>query len=211
MMASLSNTSLTTLCEPQDPGARLSTSSLNDVSEGSNFVLQREKEALQVLWTSHDLTEIDLVYCWFPFKDRNEPLEVLSNRLESLFTNANDNTTHPVFFYKGLETLMQRAPDSPSTIWDFRWSPPIATSESCPTRIANAIDSEISSALYRVPFKELVKAACYRPSLAADLYDGLYTTRRELWQRSQLSPQSREKYQLVKTVRPEWNCKGTKY
>ena len=101
---------------------------------------------------------------------------------------------------------------APSTIRDdLGWSSPIATSELCPTRIANAIDSEISSALYRVPFKELVKAACYRPSLAADLYDMLSTTRRELWQRSQLSPQSREKYELVKTVRPEWNCKGTRY
>ena len=44
MMASLSNTSLTTLCEPQDPGARLSTSSLNDVRLRREMELEEKAE-----------------------------------------------------------------------------------------------------------------------------------------------------------------------
>jgi hypothetical protein len=55
------------------------------------------------------------------------------------------------------------------------------TAESFPTKIANTINFKIFSALGRVPFIELVKAACYRPLLIIDLYNGLSTTRYKLW------------------------------
>lgn len=195
---------------------------IDDDIAGS-FVLRREEKALEVLEKSQNPIEIILVLKLIPFKDVEKPFEILSKRLpaildatlECLYAKKNDDAVHYVCDNnrdKANEIQRRIAPDTLcSPIWNSEWISSIATSSSCATRIADAIDSETSLALHKLPFKEWVKTACYRPSLVIPLYDGLLRMCRELRRRSVELCQPMDEYEQVKEVRPERNYEGTRY
>jgi len=207
--------SQTTVCEPQSSEVSSFISSLNDARD-NNLVSEREAEAQEVLWTSTDWNEIRLVCLFFPFYDPKTRLEILSKRLPATLDDilkclptkkhlstthytCNDNLNKAEEILRRIESDLRRSP-----IWNWEWSPPIATSTSCATKIADAIDSEISSALHNVPFTELVRAACNRRSdVVTDLLDGLSNMCCELWRRSEELLQPKDNYALVEKVRAE--------
>lgn len=210
------NASQTTVCGSEAPS---STSTLHDIA-WKNCMPQREAEAQELLRTSTNPEFIRLICSYFPFQDPKTCLEILSTRspttaLDGILKSLRAKSKRilrrtcleileilPTAFDGILKFLHAKCNDdppcSPIPIWDWKWSPPITTDAA---KIADAIDLKISSTLYKVPFTELVRAACHRRSdVVKDLLDGVSATSSTLRRRIKEFYGPKDKYELVEKV-----------
>ncbi|CAG8973644.1 hypothetical protein HYALB_00002210 [Hymenoscyphus albidus] len=208
-MAPLGSTSEATACTPRG----FTPISPSDQDGGYvNYFAVREEEAREVLLTSTDSSEIKSVCLFFPFQN----LSTLSKLLSQLSSTTLDNilgslpplptekrqSVRENDYCKVEDVLRHMGAKRPGPpIWNWEWSASLPMAPCNAAQIAGIIDSEISYMFYKVPFAELVRAACGCPTeIITDLLAGISAFRNNLQACFYELHQSKDKYESVEEI-----------